>query len=124
MIERALAFYKRWLSPALHAMSGVSGACRFHPSCSEYAAAALEQHGVVLGSGLAIWRLLRCNPFNRGGFDPVPGTYLPAAPVAETGIAKPSVAKPPVAEAGECLSDSLALSLARQKRFPFPLRRG
>jgi uncharacterized protein len=119
MIERALAFYKRWLSPALHAMSGVSGACRFHPSCSEYAAAALEQHGVVLGSGLAIWRLLRCNPFNRGGFDPVPGTYVPAAPLAETGIAKPAVA-----EAGECLSESLARSPARQKRFPFPLRRG
>lgn len=72
MIVRSIEFYQRWLSPALHSISGVSGACRFQPSCSEYAAVALERHGAVRGSGLALWRLLRCNPFSRGGFDPVP----------------------------------------------------
>jgi uncharacterized protein len=80
VIELLLAFYKRWLSPALHAVSGVSGACRYHPSCSEYAAAAFERHGFFVGLGLACWRLLRCNPFSRGGFDPVPGTYVPPGP--------------------------------------------
>jgi uncharacterized protein len=109
IIERILAFYKRWISPALHAASGVSGACRYHPSCSEYAAAALERHGVVLGSGLAIWRLLCCNPFSRGGFDPVPGTYLPGAPLAAP---------------GDCRRESVPQSSTREKRVPFPLRRG
>jgi putative membrane protein insertion efficiency factor len=43
------------------------------PTCSEYAAAAIAIHGPVRGSGLALWRLLRCHPFARGGLDPVPG---------------------------------------------------
>lgn len=75
MIERSFHFYRRWISPLLHSLHGLSGACRFVPTCSEYAAAALQQHGLLRGSGLAFWRLLRCNPFARGGFDPVPGTY-------------------------------------------------
>jgi uncharacterized protein len=48
------------------------GACRFHPSCSNYAAEAIALHGARRGSSLALGRLLRCNPFNKGGFDPVP----------------------------------------------------
>jgi putative membrane protein insertion efficiency factor len=48
------------------------GACRFHPSCSNYAAQAIALHGARRGSSLALGRLLRCNPFNKGGFDPVP----------------------------------------------------
>ncbi|HEY4049409.1 MAG TPA: membrane protein insertion efficiency factor YidD [Acidobacteriaceae bacterium] len=72
LIVRSLELYQRWVSPALHSIGGVSGACRFQPTCSEYAAVALERHGVLHGSGLALWRLLRCNPFSRGGFDPVP----------------------------------------------------
>jgi putative membrane protein insertion efficiency factor len=47
-------------------------ACRFHPSCSEYGYEAIDQHGLVKGTLLTAWRLLRCNPFNRGGYDPVP----------------------------------------------------
>lgn len=46
--------------------------CRFHPSCSEYAAQAIEKHGVLKGIALGCWRIMRCNPFSRGGSDPVP----------------------------------------------------
>jgi uncharacterized protein len=67
--------YRRWVSPWLHSISGVSGACRFQPTCSEYAIAAVARHGVAVGAALALWRVLRCNPFGHGGFDPVPGTY-------------------------------------------------
>jgi len=65
-----LGFYKRWLSPALHSLS--PGGCKFLPTCSEYAAHAIATHGPMRGSGLAIWRLMRCHPFTRGGLDPVP----------------------------------------------------
>jgi uncharacterized protein len=65
-----LAVYKRWFSPLLHALS--PGGCKFVPTCSEYAAEAVAAHGPWRGSVLAAWRLLRCHPFTRGGFDPVP----------------------------------------------------
>jgi uncharacterized protein len=74
MIVRLLGFYQRWISPALHSISGAGGACRFQPTCSEYAAVAVERHGACRCLALAIWRLLRCNPLSRGGFDPVPDT--------------------------------------------------
>ncbi|HEY1578605.1 MAG TPA: membrane protein insertion efficiency factor YidD [Terracidiphilus sp.] len=66
-----LAFYRRWISPALHAIGG-GGGCRFVPTCSEYATIAIATHGPLRGTGLAIWRLLRCHPFSRGGLDQVP----------------------------------------------------
>lgn len=47
-------------------------ACRFFPSCSHYALQAYEKHGVLRGTTLVGWRLLRCQPFSRGGYDPVP----------------------------------------------------
>lgn len=58
--------YKKYISP------GLPNACRFSPTCSEYAVQALEEWGVIRGLGLAIWRILRCNPFCKGGYDPVP----------------------------------------------------
>ncbi len=48
------------------------GSCRFTPTCSQYAIEAIEIHGIFKGSLLAFWRILRCNPFNKGGWDPVP----------------------------------------------------
>jgi putative membrane protein insertion efficiency factor len=46
--------------------------CRFYPTCSHYSYQAIYKHGAIKGSLLAVWRVLRCNPFNPGGFDPVP----------------------------------------------------
>ncbi len=65
-----LAFYRRWLSPAMHAV--FPGGCRYVPTCSEYAAVAIATHGPWRGSAMAAWRILRCHPFARGGLDPVP----------------------------------------------------
>jgi putative membrane protein insertion efficiency factor len=65
-----LGVYRRWLSPALHTLG--PGGCKYLPTCSEYAEAAVTIHGPLKGSALAAWRLLRCHPFARGGLDPVP----------------------------------------------------
>jgi putative membrane protein insertion efficiency factor len=64
--------YKRVLSPVLHAVSGSAGACRFQPSCSEYAALAIEYHGIFRGTWLALRRIAKCHPFHAPEFDPVP----------------------------------------------------
>ena len=50
----------------------LGGQCRFYPSCSRYAEEAIRSRGAVVGGGLAIWRVLRCNPFGEGGLDPAP----------------------------------------------------
>ena len=65
----ALRFYKRLISPL------APPACRFVPSCSEYAAEAVANHGAACGSAMTLWRLLRCHPFSCGGFDPVPARH-------------------------------------------------
>ena len=61
-----LGAYRAALSPLL------PGACRFYPSCSVYAAGAIDRHGILQGLRLAISRLLRCRPAHPGGYDPVP----------------------------------------------------
>ena len=62
----SVRFYRRFFSPLLPA------ACRFEPTCSQYALDAIEMHGAFKGGWLTLRRLLRCQPFSRGGFDPVP----------------------------------------------------
>lgn len=59
-------FYRKFISPhtAPH--------CRFNPTCSQYAVDAVKKRGIIIGTGLTIWRILRCNPFCKGGYDPVP----------------------------------------------------
>lgn len=47
------------------------GFCRFSPTCSQYSIEAIEKYGIIKGGLIAIWRLLRCNPFNKGGYDPL-----------------------------------------------------
>ena len=54
------------------------GVCRFHPTCSNYAIEAIETRGLVAGTALAAWRILRCQPLSRGGYDPVPAPRPPA----------------------------------------------
>jgi uncharacterized protein len=48
-----------------------NGYCRFHPTCSQYGYAAIEKYGLIKGGILIAWRILRCNPFNKGGYDPL-----------------------------------------------------
>jgi uncharacterized protein len=65
----AIAIYRAALSPMLHAINGP--ACRFEPSCSQYARDAIAEYGVVRGGAMAIWRIARCNPLGGQGYDPV-----------------------------------------------------
>lgn len=60
-----IKFYRKRISP----MSAPR--CKYIPTCSQYAIDAIEKHGVIKGGCMACWRILRCNPFSRGGFDPV-----------------------------------------------------
>ncbi|MBU6199750.1 MAG: membrane protein insertion efficiency factor YidD [Xanthomonadaceae bacterium] len=69
IILALLALYKRCLSPLFGAR------CRFHPSCSDYARVAVARFGALRGGTLALWRIGRCQPLCRGGFDPVPETF-------------------------------------------------
>lgn len=61
-----IRFYRKRISPLK------KPCCRFYPTCSAYAMEAIEKYGAFKGTGMAIWRILRCNPFNKGGYDPVP----------------------------------------------------
>ena len=66
IFQAPVRFYQRVISPLL------PGSCRFTPTCSQYCILAIEEWGVVRGLALSAWRILRCNPWSRGGYDPVP----------------------------------------------------
>jgi hypothetical protein len=61
--------YQRWISPARPRR------CKYEPTCSAYTVEAVERFGALRGLMLGIWRMLRCNPFSHGGFDPVPARF-------------------------------------------------
>ena len=61
-----IKFYRKYLSPLK------STKCTYTPTCSQYGLEAVEKYGAVKGGALAAWRIIRCNPFSKGGYDPVP----------------------------------------------------
>ncbi len=61
-----IQFYRKYISPMKRSK------CPYTPTCSEYGLEAIKKYGAVKGSFLATWRILRCNPFSKGGYDPVP----------------------------------------------------
>lgn len=66
LLVRLVRLYQVWISPM------TPPSCRYSPVCSQYAVEALRERGAVLGVVLTLWRLLRCNPWQSGGWDPVP----------------------------------------------------
>ncbi|MGI6642879.1 MAG: membrane protein insertion efficiency factor YidD [Bacillota bacterium] len=78
MLEKCLLFlismYQTYISP----LKGPT--CRYYPSCSQYARLAITIHGPIKGLFLSVWRVLRCNPFSYGGYDPVPPHRMEKSP--------------------------------------------
>ena len=66
LVLAPIGWYRKYISPA------IAPRCRYYPSCSTYAVEAIEVHGVFKGLALSAWRILRCNPYSRGGVDHVP----------------------------------------------------
>ena len=71
-LQLLLLFYRWLLSPILHVLCGPGFGCRFEPSCSCYFMESIKNHGVCYGLLLGVTRILRCHPWSRGGYDPVP----------------------------------------------------
>lgn len=63
---RGIRVYQKYLSPLKHTK------CPYYPTCSQYGLESIEKYGAVKGGALAVWRILRCNPLSKGGYDPVP----------------------------------------------------
>ncbi|MGF1602889.1 MAG: membrane protein insertion efficiency factor YidD [Thermosynechococcaceae cyanobacterium] len=76
--------YQRWISPLF------PPTCRFQPTCSHYAIASLDRFGPFRGTALAVWRILRCNPWCRGGYDPVPEKFWTTGKTALADVMQPS----------------------------------
>jgi putative membrane protein insertion efficiency factor len=66
ILIRMIKFYQKYISPMK------STKCPYFPTCSNYGIEAIEKHGAIKGGILTIWRIIRCNPFSKGGYDPVP----------------------------------------------------
>ncbi|MBR7164921.1 MAG: membrane protein insertion efficiency factor YidD [Clostridia bacterium] len=64
-----ISLYQKFISPM------IGPRCRFMPSCSHYSIEAYRKHGFFKGTVLTVWRILRCNPFGKGGYDPVPDCF-------------------------------------------------
>ena len=78
LVVAVLRLARLALMPFVAMTSITPRVCRYEPTCSHYAEQAVRRHGVVRGLALASWRLLRCNPWSEGGYDPVPGDDVEA----------------------------------------------
>jgi len=65
IVIRLIEFYRKFISPLK------IPCCKYYPSCSKYALDAVSRYGLMKGGVMALWRVLRCNPFSNGGYDPV-----------------------------------------------------
>ncbi len=74
VVQAPIRLYRRVISPALPRR------CKYEPTCSAYALGALREFGILRGLVLGVWRVLRCNPFSHGGYDPVDAQRLFATP--------------------------------------------
>ena len=64
---KMIRLYQKYISPWKR-----NGHCKYYPTCSNYAIEAYQKYGFFKGTALTVWRILRCNPFSKGGYDPVP----------------------------------------------------
>lgn len=80
LVTLPVRFYRKYLT------RWTPATCRFHPTCSAYCVQAVHQRGILWGFGLTVWRLLRCQPFSQGGYDPVP----PGRDASPSGSNEPS----------------------------------
>lgn len=69
LTARAIAIYKRYYNPLF------AGRCKYVPSCSAYMGQAVRKRGILVGTAMGLWRIVRCNPFSRGGYDPVKDNF-------------------------------------------------
>lgn len=74
---KTIKFYQKHISPSL------GSNCKYRPTCSHYAIDAYEKHNFFKATGLTVWRILRCNPFSKGGYDPVPDKKRGGKPCSE-----------------------------------------
>ncbi|GEM_PF-2193759 len=71
LVVGCVLFYQWVLSPIKNALFGPGGCCRFYPTCSDYSIQSVRAHGVLKGGFLSLVRLLKCQPFHPGGYDPI-----------------------------------------------------
>ena len=69
-MKKLLIFFIRMYQKFISPLKGKS-TCKFYPTCSQYSIEAIEKYGVLKGGLMSVWRILRCNPFSKGGYDPV-----------------------------------------------------
>lgn len=72
LIRLLVRIYQIFLRPVMHALGGPGSGCRFEPTCSNFMLEAVERHGALRGGWMGICRILRCHPWGKSGYDPVP----------------------------------------------------
>lgn len=71
MIKRGIIKLIRLYQKYIRCLNPKDIGCKFYPTCSDYTIQAIEKHGIFKGMAMGVWRILRCNPFSKGGYDPV-----------------------------------------------------